>query len=229
MYKTGDLGRWLPEGNIEFLGRNDHQVKIRGFRIELGEIEARLASFPGVREAVVLAREDLPGDKRLVAYLVGLDAEAPVQALREHLGASLPEYMVPAAYVSLEALPLTPNGKLDRRALPAPADEAYASTVYEPPQGEVETTVAAIWSELLGVAQVGRRHNFFELGGHSLLAVQLASRIEAELGLEVALVDLFTKPLLWEYALHLMELQLAQFNPDELARLVAFDDKVQDE
>src|SRR5882724_5506253 len=196
MYKTGDLGRWLPEGNIEFLGRNDHQVKIRGFRIELGEIEARLASFPGVREAVVLAREDLPGDKRLVAYLVGLDAEAPVQALREHLGASLPEYMVPAAYVSLEALPLTPNGKLDRRALPAPEDEAYASTVYEPPQGEVETTVAAIWSELLGVAQVGRRHNFFELGGHSLLAVQLASRVRTRLGVEVALAELFAHPTL---------------------------------
>jgi acyl-coenzyme A synthetase/AMP-(fatty) acid ligase len=132
MYRTGDLGRWLPDGTIEFLGRNDQQVKIRGFRIELGEIEARLAEHAEVREAVVLAREDAPGEKRLVAYYVGESAE--MSAAHASL-AQLPEYMVPAAYVRLDALPLTPNGKLDRKALPAPEGDAYLARAYEAPRG----------------------------------------------------------------------------------------------
>jgi amino acid adenylation domain-containing protein len=197
MYKTGDLGRWCPDGTIEFLGRNDHQVKIRGFRIELGEIEAALRSHPEVREAVVLARKDAPGDKRLVAYVVG---DAVQEALRKHLGARLPEYMVPAAYVTLNALPLTPNGKLDRRALPAPEADAFGARAYEAPQGEVERTLARIWSELLGIERIGRHDHFFALGGHSLLAVQLSSRIRAALGLEVPLAELFAQPTLAGFA-----------------------------
>ena len=157
MYRTGDLGRYLPDGTIEFLGRNDFQVKIRGFRIELGEIEARLAQHPAVREAVVLARED-GGDKRLVAYYtVAPDAEAAgAEALRRHLSATLPEYMMPAAYVRLDALPLTANGKLDRKALPAPDGVAYAARGYEAPAGEIETRLARIWADVLGLERVGR-------------------------------------------------------------------------
>ena len=138
MYRSGDRGRWLPDGTIEFLGRNDFQVKIRGFRIELGEIEARLAEHAEVREAVVIAREDTPGDKRLVAYYTSAETEQPVEAerLREHLLARLPDYRAPAAYVHLPGgLPLTSNGKLDRRALPEPAGDAYARRSYEEPQG----------------------------------------------------------------------------------------------
>ena len=185
MYRTGDLARYLPDGNLEFLGRNDHQVKIRGFRIEPGEIEARLTEHAAVREAVVMAREDVAGDKRLVAY-VTLALENPVEsdeligALRSHLGAHLPDYMIPAAFVRLDTLPLTPNGKLDRKALPAPDGGAYTRRGYEAPQGEVETTLAQIWEELLGVEQVGRHDNFFELGGHSLLAVRLINRVRGE-------------------------------------------------
>ena len=180
MYRSGDLGRWLPDGTIEFLGRNDFQVKIRGFRIELGEIEARLAEHAEVREAVVIAREDTPGDKRLVAYYTAAETEQPVEAerLREHLLARLPEYMAPAAYVHLPGgLPLTSNGKLDRRALPAPAGDAYARRSYEEPQGETETTLAQIWAEALKLERVGRHDNFFELGGHSLLVVTLIERM----------------------------------------------------
>ena len=176
LYKTGDLVRWLPDGNLEFLGRLDHQVKIRGFRIELGEIEAQLAQLPGIREVVVLAREDRAGDPRLVAYWVADEVIDPAQA-REHLSKTLPDYMIPAAYVTLEALPLTPNGKLDRKALPAPDDEALLQREYQAPQGEIETALAQIWRELLGVERVGRRDHFFELGGHSLLAVQLLERL----------------------------------------------------
>ncbi|HET7864785.1 MAG TPA: amino acid adenylation domain-containing protein, partial [Burkholderiaceae bacterium] len=198
MYRSGDLGRWRADGTVEFIGRNDHQVKIRGFRIELGEIEAALQACPGVREAVVLAHEDEPGNKRLVAYLTG--SQLQPEALRAALARSLPEYMVPAAYVLLEALPLTPNGKLDRKALPAPEGSAFGVARFEPPQGEIETTLAALWCELLGLERVGRADHFFELGGHSLLAVQLASRVRTRLGVEVALAQLFAQPRLAGFA-----------------------------
>ncbi|HEU0055021.1 MAG TPA: amino acid adenylation domain-containing protein, partial [Longimicrobium sp.] len=195
LYRTGDLGRRRADGMIEYLGRNDFQVKVRGFRVELGEIEARIAAYPGVREAVVIAREDVEGDTRLVAYIVGPDP-IEVDALRAHLGAKLPEYMVPAAYVRLDALPLTPNGKLDRKALPAPEGDAYARRGYEAPVGETEQALAEIWSELLGVERVGRWDHFFELGGHSLLAVRVISRVRQVLGAEMAIGDLFERPAL---------------------------------
>ena len=173
---------------------NDFQVKIRGFRIELGEIEARLAEHPAVRQAVVLAREDTPGDKRLVAYYT-TDAGAVrvVEPLRSQLSASLPEHMVPAAYVQMESLPLTPNGKLDRKALPAPEGDAYAVSEYQAPQGETETLLAAIWADLLHLDRVGRHDNFFALGGHSLLAVTLIERMRRS-GLEIDIRSIFASP-----------------------------------
>ena len=197
MYKTGDLGRWRQDGNIEFLGRNDFQVKIRGFRIELGEIEARLSEYADVREAVVLAREDTAGDKRLVAYYTttATDMEPGAEELRAHLSAKLPDYMVPAAFVKLECLPLTANGKLDRKALPAPEGDAYATRGYEPPQTETEAAVARIWAEVLKLERVGRHDNFFELGGHSLLAVTVIERLR-RIGLQVDVRDLFSTPTL---------------------------------
>ncbi|WP_428844670.1 amino acid adenylation domain-containing protein, partial [Pseudomonas syringae] len=197
MYRTGDLGRNLPDGNIEYLGRNDDQVKIRGFRIELGEIDARLAKHPAVHEAVVTAREDIPGDKRLVAYytLASGHTSADIDSLRGWLQEQLPAYMIPVAYVLLDALPLTPNGKLDRKALPAPEADALISRGYEAPQGETETQIAAIWQDLLGVAQVGRHDNFFELGGHSLLAVSLIGRMRQS-GLSSDVRVLFGQPTL---------------------------------
>jgi amino acid adenylation domain-containing protein len=198
MYRTGDLARWLADGTIEFLGRNDFQVKIRGFRIELGEIEARLAEHPDVREAVVLAREDAPGEKRLVAYFVGGEA-AEIESLRAHLLARLPDYMVPPAYVRLDALPLTPNGKLDRKALPAPEGDAYLARAYEAPRGETEEILAEIWSELLRVERVGRRDSFFDLGGHSLVAVTLIERMRRR-GLHAEVRTLFGTPTLAELA-----------------------------
>lgn len=212
MYRTGDLARYLPDGNLEFFGRNDDQVKIRGFRIEPGEIAARLAEHASVREAVVVAREDRAGDKHLVAYVVCApaaesnqdDGGALAATLRAHVSAHLPDYMVPSAFVRVMALPLTPNGKLDRKALPAPQDEAYARAAYEPPRGEIETALAELWAELLGVARVGRHDHFFELGGHSLMAVQLLSRA-LEVGLTFSAADLFQAPVLRELAstLHL--------------------------
>ena len=194
LYKTGDLARWLPGGTLEFAGRNDFQVKIRGFRIELGEIEAQLAEHPQVRDAVVVALDDTAAGKRLVAYYTPAgDAEAAVESLRAHLLAALPEYMVPAAYVRLDALPLDPNGKLDRRALPAPADGGYAARAYEAPEGEAESAIAALWCELLDLERVGRHDNFFELGGHSLLAVRAIERMH-RLGLHTDVRTLFTTP-----------------------------------
>ncbi|WP_197348302.1 non-ribosomal peptide synthetase, partial [Ralstonia pseudosolanacearum] len=193
MYRTGDLGRWLPDGSLEYQGRADAQVKLRGFRIELGEIEARLSQCAGVSEAVVALREDAPGEPRLVAYYVS-DEAIEAQTLREQLQASLPEYMVPAAYVRLERLPLTPNGKLDRKELPAPEGQAYASTAYEAPQGEVEVALAGIWQTLLGVERVGRHDDFFTLGGHSLQAVRLVAQVRTQLGAELGLTELFAQP-----------------------------------
>ncbi|MBO4228605.1 amino acid adenylation domain-containing protein, partial [Bradyrhizobium neotropicale] len=199
LYRTGDLARYLPDGNLEFLGRNDDQVKIRGFRIEPGEIAARLCEHPLVREAVVVAHEGPGGDKQLVAYVVcapeaasnGLEGRELAGALRAHISARLPDYMVPSAFVPLAALPLTPNGKLDRKGLPAPEDEAYARAAYEPPQGEIEAALAELWAELLGVERVGRHDHFFALGGHSLVAVRLLSRVSQAVGFTLPLTMLF--------------------------------------
>jgi len=189
MYKTGDLARYLPDASLVFLGRNDHQVKIRGFRIELGEIEARLAEHPQVLETSVIAVGD-GVDRRLVAYVVAEPAESLAGTLRAHLATRLPEYMVPAAFVRLNALPLTPNGKIDRKALPVPDDDAFARQVYEAPQGEVEVALAGVWAQLLKLDKVSRHDNFFALGGHSLLAVQMISQL-AGLGYSLSLNELF--------------------------------------
>ncbi|QDG60177.1 non-ribosomal peptide synthetase [Pseudomonas sp. NIBRBAC000502773] len=194
MYRTGDLGRRLADGSVEYLGRNDDQVKIRGFRIELGEIQARLASAQGVRDAVVIAREDQPGDKRLVAYVIA-EGDTRVAALRDHLLLSLAEHMVPSAFVLLERFPLTTNGKLDRKALPAPDADAVARRSYQAPRGHVETAIAGIWQDLLKLDRIGRDDHFFELGGHSLLAVKLIERMrQVNLGADVRV--LFGQPTL---------------------------------
>jgi amino acid adenylation domain-containing protein len=199
LYRTGDRVRWLTDGRLDFVGRVDHQVKVRGYRIEPGEIEARLAEHPAVREAVVLARDVEPGGKRLVAYVVG-DATAGADVLRAYLGETLPEYMVPAAFVVLEALPLTPNGKLDRKALPAPEGDAYARRAYEAPAGETEALLAQLWSAVLGVERVGRWDHFFELGGHSLLGTRVVSRVRELFGVELPLRALFEGPTVAELA-----------------------------
>ena len=203
MYRTGDLARWRTDGNLEFLGRADEQVKIRGFRIELGEIEARLCEQALVREALVAVREDSPGEQRLVAYVVlheGAQASDLAHRLRAHLLNVLPEYMVPAAFMRLESLPLTPSGKRDRRALPAPDMSAVVQRGYEPPQGEIEELIAGLWSELLQVERVSRNDNFFELGGHSLLAVQLISRLQQQMSVELQMENIFSHPLLKDFA-----------------------------
>jgi amino acid adenylation domain-containing protein len=199
MYKSGDLARYLPDGEIEYLGRIDAQVKVRGFRIELGEIEAVLAAVPGVSECVVLAREDSPGDQRLVAYWIGThgitepESEPKSAALRSALLANLPDYMVPAHFVLLERMPLTVNGKVDRRALPAPERSSHTAQ-YEAPTSPVEQALAEIWAEVLGLERVGRQDNFFELGGHSLLATQLSSKIRIVFEVDVPLREFFELP-----------------------------------
>ena len=193
LYKTGDLCRYLEVGKIEYLGRMDHQVKIRGFRIELGEIEAQLREHPDVREAVVLAREDEPGQKRLVGYVVfQTDSQIKGSELRSHLQERLPDYMVPSAIVILERLPLTANGKVDRKALPAP--ERQANTEYVAPRNELEKLIAGVWCETLRVEKVGITDNFFDLGGHSLLAIKVITQIAKTFQFEVPLKPLFDNP-----------------------------------
>jgi amino acid adenylation domain-containing protein len=213
LYKTGDLARWRADGRIEFLGRQDHQIKLRGYRIELAEIEARLVQHPTVREAVVIVREDMRGDQRLVAYVVPTEDErrqtkdeerdpSPVlrpssfvQELRAFLQEHLPAYMVPSAFVSLGALPLTPNDKLDRAALPAPDGLRPASAAtYVAPRGELERAIAQIWQETLGVEKAGVHDNFFDLGGHSLLMVRVHRRLRERLKRDLTMVELFQYP-----------------------------------
>lgn len=178
IYKTGDLGRWLPDGNIEFLGRIDHQVKIRGFRIELGEIEVAIGQHPFVRENVVIAREDVPNQKRLVAYIIpSLEDNQLVSQLRNFLKERLPDYMIPSAFVLLEELPLTPSGKIDRKALPTPDIQgSNIAETFVPPSTLFEETLARIWEKVLGVNQVGIHDNFFELGGDSILCIQVIAK-----------------------------------------------------
>ncbi|BAU65716.1 amino acid adenylation domain-containing protein [Stanieria sp. NIES-3757] len=192
LYKTGDLARYLPDGTIEYLGRIDHQVKIRGFRIELGEIEVVIASYPLVKDCVVVAHEDTTRDKRLVAYFVAKE-EVEVKQLREFLKSKLLDYMIPSAFFELEAFPLTPNGKCDRNSLPIP-DFTPTTTQYLAPRTETEETLVGIWQEVLNLPQVGIDDNFFELGGNSLLATQVVSKIRQSLSIELPLRCLFEYP-----------------------------------
>jgi amino acid adenylation domain-containing protein len=206
MYRTGDVVRWMPDGNLEYFGRSDHQVKIRGFRIELGEIEACLLRDESVGQATVIAREDRPGHKQLVGYVVpasglGID-RIDTEALRRTLSKQLPDHMVPAAIVIMAQLPLTPNGKLDRKALPTPERDAFAGQEYQAPQGGTEQILAELWQDLLGVERVGRQDNFFQLGGHSLLALQLMARLRNR-GLVGGIRELFATPVLCDLALTL--------------------------
>jgi amino acid adenylation domain-containing protein len=223
LYRTGDQARYLPDGNIEFLGRLDDQVKIRGFRVEPGEIAATLGQHPSVREAVVVVREDEPGDKRLVAYLAPHQEPAPADSnLREFLKTKLPEYMVPSAFVTLAALPLTPNGKVDRRALPMPgAGRSERERTYLAPRTPVEEALASIWSDVLRIDRVGIDENFFDLGGHSLLATRVISRVRDGLRVDLPLRRLFEMPTIADLAGAIEALTKSGAKPSrpELARL----------
>jgi amino acid adenylation domain-containing protein len=219
MYQTGDIARFLPDGDIEFLGRKDFQVKIRGYRIELGEIEAQLGAREGIGEAVVTARADVEGEKRLVAYYIereGWEGSVGAEELRAWMRQKLPEYMVPAAYVRIKEMPLTEGRKLDPTRLPAPGPDAYGVREYEEPVGETEQAVAAIWAEVLNVERIGRHDNFFALGGHSLLAMLTIARLRQRLGVEIGSDALFARPVLAPLAEWIIDQQLAAFDSDDL-------------
>ncbi|WP_244221665.1 non-ribosomal peptide synthetase [Corallococcus exercitus] len=203
LYRTGDRARWRDDGTLEFLGRTDFQLKLRGFRIEPGEVEAVLRQAPDVREAIVLAREDVPGEKRLVAYVVLEQDGASTDRVKAHAQRQLPDYMVPSAWVMLPSLPLSPNGKVDRKALPAPEAPRSPESTREAPRNALEARLAAIWAEVLHLDAVGIHDDFFDLGGHSLLATQVVSRIRAVLGVELPLGELFNAPTVAALAQHL--------------------------
>ncbi|WP_144716309.1 non-ribosomal peptide synthetase, partial [Flavobacterium anhuiense] len=203
IYKTGDLARWLPDGNIEYIGRKDDQVKIRGFRIELGEIENVLSSLPGITQCCVLAKEDASKNKRLVGYVV-VDKELNKNQIQEYLKLSLPEFMVPMIWIQLESFPLTTNGKLNKRLLPEPDNSDLSSREYAAPRNKIETQLAVIWQNLLGVERVGVYDNFFELGGHSLLATRLVSMIRKDLRIEVSLREVFEYATISELGAHIL-------------------------
>jgi hypothetical protein len=200
MYATGDRVRWLPNGELDFLGRLDEQIKLRGYRIEVGEIEAALLAHTDLAQAAVVLRRE--GGGRLVAYLAPAEgARVPAAgALREHLRGRLPDYMVPAVFVALDRLPVTPNGKVDRNALPEPVAEPKAASR---PQSGVERRIAKVWTEVLGIASVGLDDNFFEIGGHSMLVAKMQERLAAELGREMTVVELFQFPTVAALAAHL--------------------------
>jgi len=202
MYRSGDLARYLPDGTIEFVGRNDQQIKIRGFRVELGEIEACLVRNAEVREAVVVSRETAPQDARLVAYVVPetVGTDDLGKRLYTYLSDALPDYMVPAAFVELAEFPLTPSGKVDRMALPAPDGKSHLYQAYEPPLGDMEEILSSVWMEILGVDRVGRNDNFFQLGGNSLVALNMVNRLRRA-GVHLNIRTLFTAPSLMALAL----------------------------
>jgi hypothetical protein len=217
------MGRYLPDGNIEFLGRLDHQVKLRGVRIELGEIEAVLRQHPVVRHAVVLAREGVLGDKRLIAYVVPQQRQDldPGQ-LRAFLGQRLPVYMLPAAFVVLDKLPQTPNGKLDRRALPAPSQsQPRHDTRLVAPRTPIEAALAQMWAHLLGLEQMSIDENFFALGGHSLLAIRAMAHIRDAFQIDLPLRAIFEAPTIAAMAGAIVQQQAVQARPDALADLLA--------
>ncbi|HEX2270160.1 MAG TPA: amino acid adenylation domain-containing protein, partial [Pyrinomonadaceae bacterium] len=223
VYRSGDLGRYLPDGNVALLGRRDGQVKIRGYRVELPEIEGVLGAHPSLKDCAVLAHEYAPGDKRLVAYVVAHDDRSVTTTeLRQFVGGRLPQYMIPSHYVFLPALPLTPNGKLNRKALLAPDDRSLDNEVgYAAPRTPVEEKLAAIWKDLLGVARVGIHDNFFELGGHSLLATRMISYLRDVTGVELSLRFLFASPTIAEIALFVVQHQAAQQQDQEVENLLA--------
>ena len=218
VYRSGDIAIWKTDGTLEVLGRIDHQVKLRGFRVELGEIEAALNEHPLVEQAVVHCRENRPGDKRLVAYVTG-DAPA-ADVLREHLRKTLPDYMIPSAFVVLERFPLTPNGKVNRNALPAP-ELLIEDAALELPQGDEETTIAALWSQILGREKVGRHESFFDLGGHSLLATQLIARLNAQYAVDIPLRVLFEAPTVARLTIKVSEARAANLEGENLDELLA--------
>lgn len=220
LYRTGDLARWRRDGRLEAIGRIDHQVKLRGFRIELGEIESVLAAHDAVAQAVVICREDRPGDKRLVAYLIPTEGEIDIAALRTAARERLPEYMMPSAFVTMERLPLTPNGKVDRRALPAPDADAFAVAEYTPPRNAEEETLVALWAEVLGRPQIGIHDNFFDLGGHSLLATQLVTRMQKALGADIGLRMMFEAPTVAQFAELLLNNRMKNIDEDSLAAML---------
>ncbi|WP_236144696.1 condensation domain-containing protein [Nostoc sp. CMAA1605] len=199
LYKTGDLARYLPDGQIEFLGRIDHQVKLRGFRIELGEIESVLESYESVQQAVVILREDTPSNKRLVAYLVTPNQAINISDVRRFLEQKLPAYMIPAAFVCLEALPLTPNGKVDRKLLPVPEAEQTLEREFVPPQTPIEQILATIWQDVLGIEQVSRYDKFLEIGGDSILTIQVVGRAR-QAGIKITPRQIFQYPTVAELA-----------------------------
>jgi acyl-coenzyme A synthetase/AMP-(fatty) acid ligase/acyl carrier protein len=223
LYKSGDLVRYLPDGNLEYVGRADHQVKIRGYRIELGEIETVLNQHPAVQEALVIVHEVEAGYKRLAAYLVPVEGQEPSgQDLRGFLKQNLPDYMIPSVFILLETLPLTPNGKLDRKALLA-LDQAKpeVEASFVAPRTPTEETLANLWTELLGVERVGIYDNFFELGGHSLLAIRLISHVRQEFEVELPLRSIFEAATIADLAVTITQLKAANVDDDELLQLLA--------
>ncbi|MBD6620278.1 amino acid adenylation domain-containing protein [Komarekiella sp. 'clone 1'] len=217
LYKTGDLARYLPNGDLEYLGRIDNQVKIRGFRIELGEIEALLATHPAVWESVVVVREDEPGDKRLIAYVVSnREQSLTITELRQFLKATLPDYMIPSAFVMLESLPLTSNGKIDRHALPVPESREGLKVSFVAPRTPEEEILVKIWADILKVEQVGIHDNFFELGGNSLLGAQVISRLRVAFSIDLSLHRLFVSPTVAELAHNIEVLRIATEDEDTL-------------
>jgi long-subunit acyl-CoA synthetase (AMP-forming) len=220
MYRTGDLVRRSADGTLEFLGRMDFQVKVRGYRIELGEIESCLGQHPGIAEAVVLAREDKPGDVRIVAYLLPTGEDVPEDELRAHVRAFLTDYMIPAHFVAVEKFPLTPNGKIDRKALPKPGEKAAADDrviEHVAPTDEIGIRVADIFKRALGVEKVGMLDNFFTLGGHSLLAIQVHRELKKTVASNLSITDLYRFPTVGGLAAHILDRGQASNELDRVA------------